>query len=233
MFHRCTGRKAAWSGVKKLSLEGGVADLAALLLALSISMDSFGIGISYGIKKIKLTKVSLLIIFLMSIGSLLVTWLTGQFIVSVISIYTAKIVCSLLLIILGIFIFTHALFDYFYPMQEEERLVKKLRIKSLQIIVNIIREPSSSDMDHSGFIDVKEALYIGAALSIDTLSVGLAGVIYGLNLMPFALYTVIMNITFLKTGEFIGKHTAKQILEDKLKFLSGTIIIVMGILKLL
>ncbi len=207
--------------------------MEALLLALSISLDSFGIGISYGIKKIKLTKISLLIIILMSLVSLVMTWLIGQFIISIISIYAAKIVSSLLLVILGVFIFTHALFDHFYPMQKEARLIKNLRIKSLQIVVNIIREPSTSDMDHSGFIDVREALYIGTALSIDTLSVGLAAVIYGLNFIPFALYAAIMNIAFLKSGEFIGKRTAKQICRDKLKYISGIIIIAMGIIKLL
>ncbi|WHH57708.1 sporulation membrane protein YtaF [Petroclostridium sp. X23] len=207
--------------------------MTALLLALSLSLDSFGIGISYGIKKIKVAKTALLIITMMSLGALSCSWLLGQAILSIVSIHTTKILSALLLMSLGIFVFIQAFFDALFPASEEEKLIKKIKIKPLSIVVNIIREPSSSDIDHSGVIDIREAVYIGAALSIDSISVGIAAAAFQINLASIVIFTAVLNIILLKIGELIGKKFGNLVSQDKLKFASGTIIFILGILKLI
>ncbi len=205
--------------------------MTLLLLALSISLDSFGIGVSYGIKKIKVGVVPLLIISSISLATLLFSWTAGQLFLRMIPIKTAKLFSCSLLIGLGCGFFVQALLDSLYPAYEE-RIIKKIRIKSFRIVINIIREPSTSDMDCSGCINIKEALYIGVALSIDALSIGVAAAVYGVPIIYFLAIAFLLNIFLLKFGEFSGKKFGQLISEKYLKFVSGTIIILMGVLKL-
>lgn len=95
-----------------------------------------------------------------------------------------------------------------------------------------MREPSTADIDHSGIIDIREAVYIGSALSIDALTVGLSLAAYQINLIWFLLLTAVINSLFLISGELIGKFVGRFISENKLKLAASITIILLGITKL-
>ena len=133
--------------------------LNCILLALSVSIDSLGIGISYGIKHTKISKISNFTLFSISFLMTSFSIFIGNSISSLLSEKFSILIGSLLLIFLGIY----------------------------GIYKNISQQTTNYDFNHSNEIDSKEAIFLGLALSIDSFCVGLGSGIIGLNdiLLPF------------------------------------------------
>lgn len=207
--------------------------MTSILLALAISIDSLGIGIAYGMQRIKVSIGALLVVVLITLTVLTATWFMGGILLTFLPVWSAKLLSSSLLIALGVIVLFQALLDYFYSCNYEELLIKKIRLKHLRLVINIIREPAVSDFDHSGVIEIKEAFYIGTALAIDAVAIGLIAAAYEVNLPIFLSGSAFLNFCLLKGGEFIGRRFHRLVYKEKLKILSGTIIIFMGIIKLI
>ncbi|NMA82475.1 MAG: hypothetical protein GX962_01270 [Epulopiscium sp.] len=203
-----------------------------LLLAISISLDSFGIGMSYGLKKIKVKILSFLIIIGISVFFFIASFGIGQFFLLFISTYKMKIIGSLLLIGFGGVLFVQTIWHKHYAQLTNPISIRKWRIKSLNIMIDIIQEPISSDLDQSGSIDSLEALYIGMALALDTVIIGLSASAHSISLGWFILALVIMNTIFLKLGTYVGAKSSIFFSETTLKLLSSSIILILGIIKL-
>lgn len=202
------------------------------LLALSLNLDSLSIGVSYGLKKIKIPFSALFIIVFMSVSSIGLSWYLGSIIFLYISSYFAKFISSILLITFGVTLFIQAKTNIHYQDYKEEVTIKRLKIKSLNIIIDIIRESSSGDIDNSGQIDIKEAIYIGIALSLDALTIGLSLAAYRINIFSFMIISGALNLTFITIGQLIGQYLGKITSENNLKLVSGFIIIILGLTKL-
>lgn len=204
----------------------------AFLLALSLNIDSLSIGVNYGLRKIKISILAIITIVFISIAALTLSYSAGHVIFSFISIFASRMISSFLLILLGFVLFIQAMINIRYPVESEAFIIKKIRIKPLNIIINIVREPSTADIDHSGVIDIREAVYIGSALSIDALTVGLSLAAYQINLIWFLLLAAAINSLLLISGELIGKFVGRFISENKLKLAASITIILLGIMKL-
>jgi putative sporulation protein YtaF len=203
-----------------------------ILFALSLSLDSLAVGISYGLKKIKISRLPLFILLFMTSIAFSLTWFLGDYISSILSEQTVAIISSVLLILLGSSFLLQALLDLFMPPNEEKESTRQIYIRFLNLVINIKREACKSDMDHSGTIDIKEALYLGTALSIDAFAVGFALAIHDINYFLFLLFINLLNFSLLKSGLWIGKKTIVFLTEAKLKIISSSIIIFLGILRL-
>ena len=84
--------------------------MSTILLALSSSIDSFGVGITYGIKKTKISYASIIILFILSFCITNLSIMLGHFFSIIISTNFSNILGSCLLIFMGIFIVYEALF---------------------------------------------------------------------------------------------------------------------------
>lgn len=170
------------------------------LLALSVSIDSFGIGVTYGIKNAKIRRVSMLILMAISILFTSISFFIGDFISGILSEFFTKIVSSGILILLGII---------------------------------IIIDPIPFDFDGSKGIEIKEALILGLALSLDSVCVGISSSIGGFYNFSFPLLVASFQALFLSLGNFLGKKIALKfkLSEKYLKLISGILLIIFGILK--
>ena len=149
--------------------------LNCLFLAISSSIDSLGIGITYGIKNTKITIGAKFILFFLS------------FVISILSIYFGNLLKYLfpdflihylggcILVIMGLFLCFQSLKTSKpnYKIKDIKDLkisdtekIYSFFIKCLGITIKIIKNPSSSDLDKSNTIDSKEALFLGLALSL-------------------------------------------------------------------
>lgn len=85
----------------------------SILLALSVSIDSLGIGITYGIKNVKFYFLSKCILFAISIIFTSCSFIFGSFINSILSEVLTKIISSTILVIIGIIILSDPIpFDF-------------------------------------------------------------------------------------------------------------------------
>ena len=207
---------------------------SSILLAISTSIDSFGIGITYGVKntKISLPAILILIIISMSITSLSLCF--GNILLLILPDFILYFLGSFLLILMGVFIIFQSIYK---PKKLKKKDYSKKTyhffIESLGLTIQIIKDPISSDLDNSKNIDWKEALYLGIALSIDSFCIAISGTFLGINSFIFPIMVASFQIIFISFGKFIGKNFIKllNISDNMCSILSGILLIFIGIAK--
>ena len=216
--------------------------LNCLFLAISSSIDSLGIGITYGIKNTKITMGAKSILFFIS------------FIISIISIYFGNLLKyifpdflihylgSFLLILMGLFMCFQSL-----KKAKRDDIVKNSKnlemsdtekiysffIKCLGITIKIIKNPSSSDLDKSNIIDSKEALFLGLALSLDSFCIGIGFSMLNTFSIIFPLLTSCFQLFFLSLGNYCGKklYSFSKLPDNIWSTISGMLLIIIGFCK--
>ena len=209
------------------------------ILALSVSIDSFGIGITYGIRNTKIFKVAKVILFSISI---LVTSLSihlGSFLSNVFSETFTKWIGACFLILMGLWIIYQAL----NTKKEEEKVLNntssptiyEFMINFLGITIQIIRNPISSDLDNSKGIDWKESIYLGLCLSIDSLCIGICSSMIGYSSFLFPILVASFQLIFLSIGRILGNKifSISNIPENIWSTLSGVLLICIGVSRFL
>lgn len=214
--------------------------LQCLLLAIPISLDCIGIGITYGIKNTYITPLAKFIIFSIFFIVTSVAVSIGTLIIEIFSLNFANAVGVILLVLMGLWI----IYQSFKPKKKEfkskekmeisKRKIYKFIIKPLGLTIKIIKNPSNSDLDHSNHIDAKEALYLGSAISIDAFCAGVGCSAIGITSFLFPLFISIFHIIFLSFGSFIGeKLSSRTKIPDNIwSIISGVLLITIGISKL-
>lgn len=205
--------------------------LALILLSVSLSMDSLGIGISYGIRKIRIPWSAKLIICAISMIITAIAVTLGTLILVVIPGKVAEIIGILMLAFLGLFIILSAVLP---KREKKSKSVRSIVLKPLGITVKIIRNPVSCDFDKSKHIDILEAVYLGIALSIDSFAAGVSSVISGgINSLMIPVAVGLAQLLFLTLGDTIGKKISSISKIDSKVFvvISGSLLIVMALLR--
>lgn len=206
--------------------------LSLLLLAIAISLDSFSTGVAYGLRKMRIPYKSLLIIALCTAISLLIAMFAGSIIVQVLSPTAANRIGGIILIMIGAWV----IFQFFRtekgPHEQVEKLVVNWEIKSLGIVIHILKKPTRADFDLSGTITGIEALLLGAALSLDAFGAGIGAAMLGYSPWMLAGSAALMSAIFLKTGLQIGNIFSKTNWIQHFAFMPGVLLILIGILKI-
>ena len=181
--------------------------IKCILLALSASIDALGLGITYGIKKTKMSKSGNLIIFttLFCLSGLSV--FIGHYISTLFSPIVSAILGASLLILLGIY----------------------------NIFKNKNTAPTNFDADGSNYIDAKEAFVLGLAVAIDASCVSLGSGMIGMGGVVLPLLMAIFHTFFVNCGNLVASNITKKftISSKLLSNLSGTILIFIGFFRLL
>lgn len=209
--------------------------LNAFFLAFSASIDSLGVGITYGIKKTKISFLSTLVLFLLSLfvtnlsitfGNIISLFITDNFI---------TIIGALMLCLIGIFIIFGSINDKTIHYEKKSKYKEyNFFIDFLGITINIIKNPINSDLDNSNIIDIKEAFFLGLALSLDSISIGFVGSAIGVNSLIFPLLISLFQIMFLSIGRFLGNKISNisKLPNNIWNIISGSILCIIGIMKL-
>lgn len=206
-----------------------------ILLAFSVSVDSLGIGFSYGIKETRINIIAKIVLFSISllISSLSIKF--GNMLISIFSTFFANLIGIIILILMGIWIIFEALNKKTFNYNSNQFKTYNFLIKSLGITVQIIKNPMYSDLDNSNKIDVKEALYLGLALSLDSLCVGLGSSMIKINSYLFPILVSCFQLLFISLGTLMGKKlkSLSNIPNNIWSILSGVLLILIGLIKFL
>lgn len=204
-----------------------------LILAFALSLDSFSVGFTYGLRKMVMPLKSILIIATCSFVSLLIAITIGHGLAKVFSPSITAGLGGVILIALG----AGVLYQYFKPEKEKEILehektIVNFEIRSLGLAINILKKPMSADFDQSGTITGIEAFMLGFALSLDSFGAGIGAAMLGFSPFILACTVAIMSSLFvllgIKSGTFFHKFEWIQ----KFTFLPGILLIIIGIWKL-
>jgi putative sporulation protein YtaF len=201
-----------------------------LMLAIAISVDGFSVGITYGLKSIKLGIVPLLIISGISTIAIYLTSILGIGISDLLSGSNGNYLGGFLLVGLGLWLVFSAYLELNGQKNKSKDITFSLKLKSLKIMIKILKEPAQADFDRSGNINLLEALILGLALALDAMAVGLGTGLIGYSGIVMPAIIGIATFIFISCGYYIGDKVG-DILPSHFEIYPGLIIVILGILK--
>lgn len=216
--------------------------LHALIFALAVSLDGFGVGLAYGIRKVQVPGLSLLIICLTSTLAITLSMLFGSLVAGIISPAFAEKIGSVIMVAVGTWILLQSLANLRREKNKltgwekatatENKPILNLKIPPLGIVVQILREPIRADFDCSGIISVKESLALGLALAMDALGAGFGAAVAGLKFLLVPLFVGIFKLIFVSSGLYLGQRWGLKAMGEKGAVLPGIILIVLGLMRI-
>ena len=204
------------------------------LLVLAVCIDSFATSITYGLGKIKIPFHCAFIINLIGAVIFAVSLIFADFISDRLNLKTIKILSGGLL-------FTIGCLNLFLPFVKsilahcKGKELFNLECVKKSILLVIFLDETKADLDKSKSLSVKEASFLGLALSVDSLASGFSG---GLGISQgYFIYGVLLCFSLgligIKLGARIGEIISLKISNRlDLSFLSGILLIILGFAKL-
>lgn len=210
--------------------------LQSFLIAIAISMDSFSVGVAYGIKNIKVPLRSLIILDCISVILLSFGFFSGKLLAKLVPQILTNFIGAGILLCIGTWFLIQGWLNYKFPKEKvnQPTSIAVISIDSLGIAINILRDPSKVDLDISGVIDTKEAIVLGIALAFDSLAIGVAVSLSSISAILLALLLVaVLNLIFLLSGIYIGKNYILYRVKEKTSFIPGCILVILGLARLI
>lgn len=223
--------------------------ISLVVLAFAVSLDGFGVGVTYGLRKIRIPFLS---VFIIACCSGLIIWLSmqaGGWIGNYISESTASLIGASILIAIGCWALIQLVRTKGSDTSAEGGLqggepariaaaveaaqLLKLELKQLGLVIQILRTPQAADVDRSGTISSSEAVMLGVALSLDAFGAGLGAALLGLPSLLTPLIIAAAGALFLVVGTRIGLRFAAKKGMHVLSYVPGILLIMIGIMKLL
>ncbi|MEH7122763.1 sporulation membrane protein YtaF [Bacillus sp. JJ1532] len=207
--------------------------ISLFLLAFAVSLDSFSVGLTYGLRKMSIPLKSIGIIACCSAIALVIAMTIGRFIIGFFSPAFAESVGGIILICLGVWV----LIQFFRSGKSKdalphEKTIVNFEIKSLGVVIQILQKPMSADFDKSGTITGIEALMLGLALSLDAFGAGIGAAMLGFSPYYLALTVAVMSSLFVYMGLKVGSVFSKSDWVQKFSFIPGILLILIGIWKI-
>lgn len=228
-----------------------------LVLAFAVSLDGFGVGVTYGLRRIRIPLMSVFIIACCSGLIIYMSMQVGGWLTGFLSEFVARLIGACVLILIG----GWALLQLKRGKQNDEAnetaevsvqgsaeraeaktrsgeiasaaLVLMVELKRLGLVIQILRAPQAADVDKSGTISASEAVMLGVALSLDAFGAGLGAALIGLPSLLTSLTIAAASAIFLVGGIRFGFRFSAWRGMQTLSLLPGILLIMMGIMKLL
>lgn len=187
----------------------------SLLLALSLSVDALGIGLSYGLRRITFSPASLLLLTGETFLMMEVFLRVGRLVAACFPVGLAEGLSTGFLLLFGLWLCLQG------TGHKKEKADSPLH------------SPSLCDKDDSSSIEPKEALLLGFLLSMDSFAIGVSAAAGGMEVVLLPVFAALFQTVFLALGAMGG---ARLILRSEPKeslwsLLSGGILICLAILQ--
>lgn len=204
------------------------------LLALALSLDSLMVGLLYGLRSIRLSwgamgivagATGLLLMLSMSLGRLIATALPPV---------SAGRLGAVLLVGVGIWITYQTLRPGrggLRPAPEPLHKVWRVKLGSVGIVIEILREPGAADLDRSGHINPLEAVFLGVALALDSTAAGLGAAMAGFSPLGLPIAATVTTLGLLYAGSRWARLLPIR-LEGPWAALHGVVLLAVGLYRM-
>lgn len=186
------------------------------LLAISVSIDALGIGVSYGMRKSKIPLILNILIGFIVFSMCLIGFLIGNILSMFFNDFILTLLGSFLLLILGSQIIIKEII--------KNREIKRRNIK--------YEENEIYNLDEITF---KDAIMLAMAISMDAMAAGISASLIGIKTIFFPILVMIAHIIFLNLGMFFGKNVKNisNIPQNLWSIISGILLILIASMKLM
>ena len=208
--------------------------LAIILFSLAVSADGFGVGLAYGMRKIHISLVPLLVICMASVVAISISMYFGSLVASLFTPDIASMLGGFILIAVGAWIFFGAWsrwrkFKKVDIKEKKDPYLMRLRVPGFGIVIQILKEPEEADFDRSGNINYKEAMFLGFALAMDAFGAGFGAAVAGYHIFLVPIFVGVSKFVLTSAGLWLGQRSFMSSLGVAGSLLPGIILIVLGI----
>ncbi|PTQ53772.1 MAG: Integral membrane protein [Hydrogenibacillus schlegelii] len=186
--------------------------------AISSSVDNFGVGITYGLRRIRIPVPSNALIaaiaFLFSLAGILF----GRWIADVLPGMLPVFLGSFLLVVIGLRIILLAV-PRDWPKQRRarqrggagaaDRDAEATAPRPSGFLTRILKHPEQVDVDRSQTIGLGESIVLGAALSANALTNGVGAGLFGLSPFWLSFITAIGSFVSVAGGVAVGERVSR------------------------
>lgn len=176
--------------------------VSSLIFALSVNIDAFILGMSYGIRKVHITFLQNLLISLISFAGTFLSLSLGNRILTLLPSSLASYIGSGILLILGIF----------YIVKPLLRASADLHAESFRVT-----------------LPYKEVFLIGTALSLNNIGIGIGASMSGILLLPTVIITFLTSILLLPAGNHLGNTPLFCLSSRYADLLSGIMLLLLAL----
>lgn len=176
--------------------------LSSLLFACSVNIDAFLIGMSCGVRKMRIGAFQNLLVSLISFAGTALSLRLGRRFLFFLPDSLAKAVGDVLLCVLGLF-----------------------------YLLKAIGRPRSGTPSKSltAPLPLRELLLLGSALSLNNIGIGIGAGCSGILLLPAAAMTLLCAVCFLAAGNRLG-YASRLCLSDRhADLISGALLILLSL----
>lgn len=188
-----------------------------IMLAISVSIDALGIGLSYGMRKSKISLILNVLIGFIVFIMCLIGFSIGNLLSMFFSDFILVLIGSFLLLILG-----------------SQIIIKEIiKIKEIKRRRNM--NMSENELCYIEEITIKDAILLAMTISIDAMAAGIGASLIGIKTIFFPVLVMVAHILFLNLGMYLGKNVKNisNIPQNLWSIISGVLLIVIAIMKLI
>ncbi|MEW6573366.1 MAG: sporulation membrane protein YtaF [Bacillota bacterium] len=208
-----------------------------LLLVFAANLDNLGVGISLGARRIRVPFPSNLLIAVTTSSGTLLTLLAGKWLGSFLSLQHARYAGAMIIIGTGVWVLYGELVRAGKKaatgnLAEEANQMRALDTADQRRITALLTAPPLADADCSGHIDLKEALLLGIALTLNNFAGGFGAGIFGLNPILTAFGVAFFSLLLLWLGIRLGQNCISRWLGGCAGPAAGLLLVLLGILEM-
>lgn len=184
--------------------------IPSLLFGISASLDALLIGISYGIRSIRIRLWQNLVISGITLFGTCISVGFGDWLASRLPYMVSRYVGSMVLTLLGAW------------------YVVKWLVKILANSREMTQTAASGSLLR---LSMPEVLGLGVSLSLNNIGIGLSASIAGLTLLPASAATLACSLLFLFAGNRLGRSRPLQLFGSAADPISGVLLILLAFLQ--
>ena len=216
----------------------------ALLMAVALSLDGFGVGLAYGLRRIRIPMGSLIVIALCTVFAMGISMLFGSWVTLWLRFIPARLLGATILLTLGVCQLARAIWNHrreSLPLAVPAMAVAiqkpvlepifRFQLSFFGLVIQVLKTPDIADVDGSGGISLRESLLLGSALAMDAFASGIGAAMAGVTLSVIGI-VALTQIIMLR----LGQQMAGKIPENwtsKAEYLPGAVLILVGLGKLI
>jgi putative sporulation protein YtaF len=203
----------------------------AILLALASNLDNVGVGVAYGMRKVRVPFTSNLLIAAITASGTLLSMLFGNTIGKLLSGGLASVLAGGVLIVMGTWVVVREALSLSRRNLQQQTLLPASPpgdTSYLDKLQTIRINPLSADVDQSGQIDYREAALLGLALTPNNLVNGAAAGIIDLSIAAVVILVFLLSMATIWAGICVGHQCGKRWLGNIAGVASGALLIFVG-----
>lgn len=193
--------------------------LAIIVIGLASNLDNAGVGVAYGVRKIRIPWFSNLAIAIISFLATLLSGLFGNWISIWVHPWIGQLIGTIVIVSVGVWVLLQ-------PFVEKKHAASDYDTNP---VTRLLRNPEEADKDSSKSISLGESILLGIALAMNALAGGFNAGITHLNIWYTSLSVGIFSYVLLALFAGFGEKYAAEKLGNRATIISGLLLIIIGI----